>query len=424
NIILKGSLKIDSRDNEENLMKYVQKNLINIPFYARFDDVFCLLDFTFSPNIINLRKDVIALINNQLIDDLDNAQRGNSISLISKWLSSNNTSSKESRRKANFIAEHLGISSKQYRKMLSYLRSKLKVVERDMCAQNWQGIDYQKVPSKASLLYRGAFKKHDALGYGSYIESVSKGEAKINASVLYPHDILDKMFTYSGFHEANEQKTLDVLWKNLPNFFDSTEKNRLVVADVSGSMFTVTGKVKPICVAVALAIYFAERNKGKFRNNFITFSEKPNLISFNDNQSLLEKTQIVAKQEWGTNTNLQAVFDLILDGAKEANLKEEEMPEQIFIISDGQADYCGETTNFELIKAKYGSSGYKLPKVIFWNVNGNYKDNPVQENENGVALVSGYSPSVLKYVMTSEIVSPTEVMMEVLNSPRYRMVQI
>lgn len=407
-------LKWLGKNHDEDVIN----NLVNVPFFGRWDDLLVLLG---TP----VENEVVSLVNNQLMQDLEildinkKEDGKNSISLCAKWLKSENTSSEESKKIARKIRKKLNISQKLYRKILSNLRAKLNIVEREMCFNNWGEIDYKSIPSRAQLLYRKAFRKHDAERYAAYIDSVVKGQTKINASTLYPHEMISRIRREGGSEE------IQVLWDNMPDFTEGSESgNVLVVSDLSGSMTIKTGSISPIEASIGLGIYFAERNVGKFKNHIITFSRTPRFVQFEEGDNLIDKYNTLSRVGLYENTDLQAVFQLILNAAKEYKLPKKEMPKKVLIISDMQFNTCAKGTNLDGIKAQYNESKYKLPEIVFWNVNGTYKDTPARDKETGVALVSGYSPSILKFILAGKIVNPTEMMLDVLNDERYRLVQV
>lgn len=356
--------------------------------YGRWDDVF--FDNT----------KCIELIRDQIKKDKDSETP----SLLAKWLPTMNASSRTTKAKAKFMASKLGMNEVEYRKTLRKIRKQIKVVEELMSARKWKDINYSGVPSQASRIYKNAFKKHDEKRYTAFIEKAEKGEVKINASTLYPYQIYKSV--QNGY-----SKTLEALWNQLPDYTQG--KNALVVADVSGSM-----SGDPISVSVSLALYFAERNKGQFKDHFITFSANPRLQRV-VGQNLRDKISSIETAQWDMNTDLQAVFDLILNTALQNNTPKEELPETIYIISDMEFDSaCGTRTNFEVIKEKYTNAGYKMPNLVFWNVDARSGNNlPVQIGENSVALVSGFSPVIFK--MAVENKTPEQVMLDTINSERY-----
>lgn len=382
------------------------KNIENIPFYGRYDDLLVLFSWA------KTREKTLKFINDQIVKDIQNQRENQSVSLLAKWLPSENTSSKTTRQYAKIVREYLGLSSKKYRKMLSDMRKYIDIVERKMSANDWEDIDYSTVPSKASLMYRKAFSKHDGERYGEYIESVKRGEKKINAAVLYPYEIAE-----SVLYKEENNETLEVLWKNLPDYTKGRNENAIVVADTSGSM-----EGRPMAISVSLAMYFAERNKGIFKDHFITFSVRPELQKVSGN-TLYEKMLNLSRAQWDGNTDLQAVFNLILNTAKKNSLKQEDLPAKIYIVSDMEFDAAtGRRTNLEDIKRKYSEAGYEAPTLVFWNVDSRHNQVPTTFDEKGVLLVSGASPSAFKSLMEAKTVTPEEYMLSVLNSERYEKV--
>lgn len=399
-----------------NDVNSVKANLENIPFYGRWDDILSL----FGTNAETL---ALELIKNQLKKDVGGCNV-DSISLLAKWLPSINTSSRESVSQAYKIANYLGWNAKKYRKTLSKLRNYLNIVERNMCANDWESIDYSVVSSSASLLYKDAFKKHDSSRYVKWQQDVKtcKNGAKVNASTLYPYDIVrDILSSYGNVETANLQ------WAALPNYLKDSPDEGLVLCDTSSSMEgAFNGNVKPIHVSVSLALYIAERMKGPFKNQFITFSEKPQLMTISGN-TITDKVRNIAKAPWGGNTNLMAVFKLILDSAVKYKVSAAQMPKILYIVSDmefDQACHDNSLTNFQQAKLLYKQAGYEVPKIVFWRVNVIKEQQPVTLAEKNTVLVSGCSPSVLKTVLTNRVVTPFSIMLETLNAERYNRVTL
>ncbi|MFW6281220.1 MAG: DUF2828 family protein [bacterium] len=424
------------RENFRKLLKFTAKNfpaemrrnMVHVPEFGRWDDMYA---FVGTP----LEADAFAMISVQFIKDLDNLKSGQEVSLLGKWLKSENTSSKTSRELATKTRNYLGLSSRKYRKALSMLRKQIGIVERAMSAKKWENINFEHVPSQASRIYSNAFREHQPERYSEYMEQVKSGEKKINASTLYPYDIARKILSESiyGFASSSsyDEEAYDALWKALPNYIPEGESG-LVVADTSGSMFSGHGSnnVRPIDVSVSLALYFAERAKGRFKDYFITFSDEPSLKKVKGS-TIASKIRNISKAEWGASTNLQAVFSLILKTAIANELSQEDLPSKIFIISDmqfnhaiksGGGRFSEEKTNFEAIEKKFKKAGYKRPDLVFWNVNAS-SDTPVTQDEKGTFLVSGCSPSILKHAINCEATTPVDLMVEVLSSPRYAVIQ-
>lgn len=421
------------------IMKYLAENHSDIakavvPLvaeYGRYDDLWCLLD-------TEVKDDVIALIKTQLKADLINMSENKPISLIGKWICSSNASSKETKRLAKIIREGLGLSEKEYRKTLSKLRAYLNVVEVKMSAKEWNEIDYSAVPSRANLIYNSAFLRNDEERRREYLAALERGDknVKINAGVLFPHDIVHKYIDGNGWYSRrlkSKDTTLEELWKALPDFVKGSG-NTICVADGSGSMTTTVGgtNVTALDVANALAIYFAERSSGQFKDNYITFSARPQLVDFSKANSLREKIEIALRHNEVANTNIEAVFDLILKTAVSKNMTQDELPQNILILSDMEFDSCVCTSSgwgrpkqtlFDTFAQRYAEHGYKLPRLVFWNICSRTGTIPVKQNDLGVALVSGFSPAVVKMVLSNST-DPFECLLEQLNSERYNAVEV
>lgn len=385
-----------------------------IPEYGRWDDLVMLVD---CPNV---RREVIAIINEQFFkDNLEVRKKNGHPSLLAKWLPSANASSVETRRRAKIIYNALGMTEPEYRKHLSMLRKHLKVVERDMSANRWDKIDYPAVPSKAGLIYRDAFKRHDAERYEAFLEKVERGEEKINAVTLFPHEISKQYDMYNIRYGTKENPTLEALWKNLPNVIPP-EASTLVVSDTSGSMIGT-----PLEISLALSIYFAERLGGPFKNKFITFAANPHFIDLTGHDSLLEKLKKAYYNSDCSNTNIERVFELILSLAKNNHLSQSDLPKNVLIISDLEFDasqFNADERLFDSIAARFAEAGYTLPRLVFWNVASRTNTIPMREGPNGVVLVSGYSPNAMKMVMSGKL-DPYECLVDTLMSSRYDAVE-
>lgn len=398
--------------------------------FGRWDDVCALIG-------VNDRVDVeiYSLIRTQLNKDSIAALEGKSISLLAKWLPSVNTSSQASRALARTIAKNINLSEVKYRKTLAGLRAHLNIIETAMASNEWNGISYEAVPSRANLKYNSAFLRHDETRRREFLAKVVKGTAKMHASTLYPHEIFAKYENARGPMDA-----IEGLWKNLPNEINP-KGSTIVVADGSGSMGSrvPNTQITIWAVAHALATYFSERAVGEFKDKYITFSEHPQLVDFSGAKNLYEKFMIAKRHNECANTNIEAVFELILTTAVRNKLTQEEIPANILIISDMEFDYCATTGPvvqdryyrsavrptkrlFTEIAERYAAAGYKLPKLIFWRVDGKTGAIPVIENEMGVALMSGYSPSVIK-ALYSDKTDPYQILLDVINNPRYDVVE-
>jgi len=393
-----------------------------IPEYGRYDDLWSLLDDN------ELRPYIVEFVSQQLTEDVANSRNRKPISLLGKWMPSANASSATTKRYAKILRNALEMKESEYRRTLSALRRYTDVVEVKMSAKMWGEIDYEAVPSRANLIYNGAFLRNDEERRRAFLASLEKGEARINASTLFPYDIVHQ-YCSGGYGRTPKSydATIEALWKNLPDLVQGCG-NTIVVADGSGSMMSRVGSsgVTALEVANSLAIYFAERSSGEFKNKYITFSSRPQLVDFSRGQSLRDKISIALGHSEISNTNIEAVFDLILNTAIRNNMRQEDIPANILIISDMEFD-CATTGRiganlFKTIEAKYRGYGYKLPRLVFWNVNSRTNTIPVRENNMGVALVSGFSVNICKMVMSGKT-DPFECLLETLNTPRYQPVE-
>ena len=373
----------------------------SIPEYGRWDD---MLVFFGTP----LEADALEYIKIALQSD----EPG----LCAKWMPREKSSKGHIAKK---IRNYMKLNSKGYRKLLSGATN---VVENKMCAKNWDGINYSHVPSVAMNNYKRAFSRNSPGKWFTYLNALENGTAKINSSVLYPHQIVATLDNYDS--DIDNARVAEQQWKSLPNFLLNNPYKMLPVVDVSGSMCT-TQNPSPIDVAVSLGIYISERNEGPFKNNFITFSEKPSLQTLVGND-LCEKVFNLKRADWGMNTDIHAVFDLILNAALRDGIQKEDMPDMILILSDMEFDQASRynMTAMESIREKYNKSGYKLPNIIFWNLaarSGNY---PIKKHESGAALVSGFSPSILMQILSSGEITPVAIVNEVINSERYSSISV
>ena len=408
--------------------------------YGRFDDLFCLIGTPVENNVVDV-------IDEQWANDIKNMNAGKPVSLLAKWMKSINTSSKESIAIARFFCQKLNLSEKQYRKTLAKLRAYLKVIEVKMSAKQWNEIDYEAVPSKANCKYNSAFLRNDETRRRAYLSALEKGEAKINSSANFPCDIVHSYCKNGSFgwrcSRVTKDPALEALWKALPDYTKGLKtSSTIVIADGSGSMSCSVGSSSMTALEVAnsLAIYFAEKLEGVFKDKYITFSERPQYVDFTNADSLAEKLNIAFQHDECANTNVEAVFDLLLETAQRNSLTQDDIPANVLIVSDmafdsgtswGGYSYNRYNTNysasknalFESIKHKWQNAGYKLPRLIYWNVASGAKGAiPLQKNELGVALISGYSPAIANMVFSAKL-DPYEVLVDALNVARYQPVE-
>lgn len=390
--------------------------------YGRFDDLLCLLD---TP----VEEKAMTVLKAQLEKDVRDMRESRSISLCAKWMPGNNTSAKESRQNAAKLQGFLGLTAREYRKLLSSLRAYLNVTEVYMSDNRWDEIDYTGVASRANIIYRNAFLRHDEVRRKNYLEAVQKSQAVIHAGVLMPYEIAARYTACVGWKMtvSAEDAALEALWKNLPDTVAGA-KNVLCVVDGSGSMLCPVGEgnTTALHVSNALGIYFAERMGGAYHNRFITFSSSPKYVDLSSCRTLKEKLELAFANVDCSNTNLEATFELILQTAAVNHLRQEELPQTVLVISDMEFDSavygCNTDTLFATIKKRYASYGYKMPKLVFWNVNSRTNVIPVRENELGVGLVSGYSVNVCNMVLSNEL-NPFACLKKILDGERYRKVE-
>ena len=312
------------------------------------------------------------------------------------------------------IRQFFGMSPKFYRKSLVNLT---KVVEQNMCANDWSDINYSHVPSLAAARYQKAFKKHDPEGYEAYKAKLSTGEAKVNASAVYPYDVI-KSRRFGG-----DDKVIQAQWDALPNYIG--DELVLPIVDVSGSMSCpVGGNANLTCmdVSVSLGLYLADKNTGPFKDMFLTFSDKPKLQILKGN--LLDKLNQLQSAEWGMSTNLHAAFQCVLDYAVKGKVKAEDMPKYILVMSDMEFNACArhDDSAMQMIERKFKEAGYEAPGIVFWNLNARQGNVPVKHDKSGVALVSGFSPSIMTSILKADRLDPVSVMLATLNSPRYSVI--
>ena len=372
----------------ENYPDTVRKNIANIAEYGRYDDILSLIGTA-------SEAEAVAYIRETLV------------------------------RLAKRIAKAMNMSDASYRRMLSALRAYIKILENSLREKDYT-FSYEAQPSKAMFKYRKAFVRNDGERYKAFIEKAKSDPAVMKTGTLTPYDIVGTIITNNiinrGGMPESEREVLDTTWNALENFVGSD--NTLVVVDGSGSMYwTPRGGVVPAAVAQSLGIYFAERNKGAFAGNFITFSANPRLVEIKG-KDIFEKVQYCMSYNECANTNIEKTFELILRTAVKNRLKQKDIPSRLIIISDMEFDICANgagLTNFENAKAMFAAKGYKLPSLVFWNVNSMNRQQPVKMNEQGVTLVSGMSPQIFAMLKDDKL-DPYSFMMSVISSERYEKV--
>ena len=380
--------------------------------YGRWDDVLRIFFDTTSTILYDGLGEVIS---NQFRRDVIGCSLGDSISLLAKWMPSNNTSSKQKRSEAVILQSLLHLSAREYRKTLSRLREYLAVVDRKASLNQWNDINYNHVPSKSNVKYRNAFLKHDEERRQVYLASLEKGDdsVKINANSMFLYDIVQAYVKADSCWDSSlnpYDETLEQLWNDQesPKDYDDI----LVIRDGSGSMcqqLTGNSSVTALSVADSIALYCAQYNKNEsFKNRFITFSNRPQMVDISMCETLRDKLRRLHRFDDYSNTDIEAIFDLILDTAVKNHLPQDELPSSCLIISDMQFDQAtahdDNTTVIESCRQKFEALGYTMPRLIFWNVSV-YAHNtiPVQMHPSGVILVSGFSKSIVDMVVSREL---------------------
>lgn len=385
------------------------KNLHLVTEFGRWDDLLVLIGTPLENHALELIKEGLESKNG----------------LCAKWMPRPNVSNAEDKKYANTIRKFLGLTPKEYRKLLV---ENSNTVEQLMCAKEWSKIDYSKLPSKAMSDLMKAFSKNDLERFQSYLTSVEKGEAKINAGAVYPYDVVKNL-------KQGNTKGANVQWDALPNYMETSEERILPVVDVSGSMETPAGQnatVTCMDVAISLGLYISERNVGSFKDAFITFSESPKLQVLGG--TLSERYNQLARADWGMSTNLESVFKVILSKAIASKVAEQEMPTMVLILSDMEFNSATNSyrstsawnpTAQEMIRKMYEEAGYKMPSIVYWNIQSRGDNNkPVQFDTNGTALVSGFSPALLTNLLGGKDMTPFSMMMSVIDSERYSVITV
>jgi len=371
--------------------KVLSKNLELVPFYGRWDDLLVLFGTA-------LETQAMELIQTALL-----AGDG----LCAKWMPRKG-------KEAIALERYMKLTPKAYRKLLV---ENTKVVEQLMCSKNWGSITYEHIPSLAMARYSKAFAKNDTSRFDQY----KNGDTKINAGAVYPYDVVKTL-------RMGDKQLAVKQWDALPNWLENNNERLLMVCDVSGSMgCSAGGNANLTCmdVCISLGLYISERNEGIFKNAFLTFDDNPQLQYLTGN--LESRFRQLQSAPWGGSTNLEATFALILNKAQSANLPPSEMPTAILIASDMEFNSAcrSNQTALDMIKHRYAQAGYTMPKIIFWNMESRHDGNfPVQVTDEGTALISGFSPAILKSVLSGEDMSPVAIMNKTVHAERYQAVTV
>ena len=334
----------------------------------------------------------------------DGLSNPNTMGLVAKWMPRQGAVARN-------LAKWFHMTPRSWRKLL--VRS-TNVVEQKMCAKEWSEINFSHVPSLAASRYQKAFTKHAPAQYNAWKAALVRGDkgVKVNASTLYPYDVLK-----SG--RWGDLTVSEAQWAALPDYMGDNAKRILPLPDVSGSMTApVAGIVTAMDVSVSLALYIADRQKGEFHNVVMNFSDKSEIIELTG-KTLLDRANEVRGMAWGGSTNLSGAFENLLLFGERHGLTDEDMPEMILVISDMEFNSVGRMTNMEKIERAYKKAGYTLPEIVYWNVNGRQGNVPVPSGKKGVALIGGFSPAIVKSVLSSKSVTPRDTMLETIMNERY-----
>ena len=399
----------------------IRPNLDLIGVYGRYDDLYELIG---TP----LEDEMWAAMKKQFEEDRINLEKGNVISLLAKWIKTADASSEKTKQLGIKTAIKLGYSVFEFKRIIRAMRRHLRVVEGLMSTNQWDKIKYSEVPSRAMMIYRNAFKKHDEERFNLFAQKAVTGEEKINSATLYPYDIIEK-YSSKGYWSRNyydgsrlsetEENILQAQWDALPNYVEAGT-NAIVIADTSGSM-----SGRPMDTAVGLAIYFAQRNTGAYKNLWMNFSSSPSFQRV-QGKTLKQILSNINYSNWSGSTNCEAAFDLILNTAIRNKVSPDEMPKSLIIVSDMEFDYCGgrRWTFYENMRARYVQYGYEIPQIIFWNVSSRNDVFHADANHKGVILCSGQSTGTFKNLIGSIGFTPVEFMYKCILSKRYEPVTV
>ena len=391
----------------------LRPNLDLIGVYGRYDDMYSLIG---TP----LEEDMWKAMKKQFEEDLTNLHACKAVSLLAKWIKTADASSKETRKLGILTAQKLGYPVYNFKRMVRALRRKIGVIESLMSAGRWEEIEYSEVPSRAMMVYRNAFQRHDETRYSAFIDKAVKGEEKINSLTLYPYDLIEKVIQYRWSEAVfKSDKAVEAQWRQLPNYVEKGT-NAIVMADMSQSMYG-----RPMATAIGLAVYFAERNKGTYHNMWMTFSNRPS-IQILKGETLVQKLSSMNQKDWMNNTDLKAAFDLVLDIAIENNVPKDEMPKSLIVISDMEIDRSGnkDWSFYDKMAHKFKKNGYDIPNIVFWNVDSRHDVFHADSTRIGVQLVSGQSASTFKNLLSCVGLTPVEAMLKTINSERYDAIRV
>ena len=401
----------------------VRRNMIYVPEFGRWDDLFIFIG-------THLERDALQIVKHQLAIDI----QCKTPSLLAKWMPSENTSSAKTKNIAHTVRKYLGMTPKQYRKTLSTLRARINVLERLMSEGRWDEIEFDKIPSKAGLKYKNAFARHDIERIKknpevkTYADFAKDTTTKVNAKDLYPYEVVDK--AVKKVSSETDRLMVNKFWDNLTDYFNGKSLNALAVVDTSWSMTWTEGAAAPINVAISLGTYCAEKAKGPFAGHYVSFSSKPQLIKV-EGVDFVDKVKRIYNTNLCDNTDIEATFDMLLHTAIKNNCTQNDLPENIIILSDMEFDRgttrysYGQSWNpqtlMESIREKWARAGYRMPKLIYWNIQARQNNIPEDIGVGNISYVSGMSPSIFEQILSGK--TGITLMLEKLDSPRYECIK-
>lgn len=387
-------------------------NLDLIGVYGRYDDLYCLIG---TP----MEHEMWAAMKRQFEEDRRNLAEGNAVSLLAKWIKTADASSEATRRLGILTARRLGYSVYEFKRLVRAMRKQIGVVEALMSAGQWDRIRYSAVPSRAMMIYRNAFLRHDAERYSDFVRRAAAGEETIHSGTLYPYDIVEKVMDLNFRPVFTEDDALEAQWRQLPDYVEPGT-GAIVIADTSGSM-----RGRPLATALGLAVYFAERNIGPYHDLFMSFSGTSRVHRLTG-ETLAQKLAGINMDDWGNNTNLHAAFRHVLEIAVRNHVSPEEMPKALIVISDMEIDWCGDKdwTFYGRMAREFRSCGYRIPNVVFWNAASRHDVFHADGSRAGVQLAGGQSAAVFRQVMQCAGMTPVEAMERIINSERYDAVRV
>lgn len=416
----------------DNKIAAMKRNLKYVPEFGRWDDLYVFVGTA-------LEQDAFNLMGEQFVLDL----QCKTPSLLAKWLKSENTSSADSRALATKTRKTFGLTPREYRKSLSILRARINVLERLMSAGQWDKIEFDKIPSKAGLVYRNAFARHDvermkadknAVAYKDFVQDKT---TKVNAKALYPYEVVAKATDYSGMNrgwywsenysrnDPIERAAINKYWDNLEDYFNGASLDALCMIDTSGSMWGTEASA-PINVAISIGLYAAERARGPFHGHYISFSSRPQLIEIYGSD-FVDKVRRIYSTNLCENTNIEAAFDMLLNTAIKSHCRQSDLPKTIIVVSDMQFDAqrgrygSSNATLMENIASKWQRAGYQMPELVYWNVQARGNNVIPMQAKDGITFVSGFSPVLFEQIMKGK--TGYDLMMDKLNSARYECIR-